>query len=207
MVEEGIAARGVRDPLLLQAFLDVPRHRFVPPEESADAYADHPVPIGHGATVSQPYIVARMIELLELRPEERVLEIGTGSGYQTAILARLVREVVSIERVPELSARAAAILSVIGATNCTLRIGDGSLGAADLGPFDAITVTAAAPDVPTPLVDQLAEGGRLVIPVGDRDTQELLRIRRFEKNIRTERLDAVRFVPLVGRHGFREGRP
>jgi protein-L-isoaspartate(D-aspartate) O-methyltransferase len=205
MVEEGIASRGVRDPRILRAFLDVPRHLFVPASDSADAYGDFPVPIGHGATVSQPYIVARMVDLLELRPGARVLEIGTGSGYQTAILSLLAGSVVSIERVPQLASRAQGVLDRLGVRNIRLIVGDGSLGAPDSAPFDGITVTAAAPSVPRPLLEQLADGGVLVIPVGEELEQVLLRIRRNGDRFGEERLDAVRFVPLLGRHGFAEG--
>ena len=166
MVRTQIQARGVRDPRVLQAMREVKRHLFVPGESAEDAYEDYPLPIGEGQTISQPYIVALMTELLELQPDDKVLEIGTGSGYQAAILSRLAREVRSIEIVPSLAETAGKRLDLLGYDNVHLRVGDGYKGWPDEAPFDAIIVTAAPPEIPQALVDQLAEGGRMVVPVG-----------------------------------------
>jgi protein-L-isoaspartate(D-aspartate) O-methyltransferase len=197
MVEEQIAARGVRDARVLAAMRKIPRHLFVPPQMLPYAYADEPLPIGHGQTISQPYIVAFMSEALELKPHERVLEIGTGSGYQAAVLAELAREVYSIEIVEPLGNEAAERLKRLGYTNVKLRIGDGYRGWPEAAPFDAIMVTAAPDHVPPALVEPLREGGRLVLPVG-RFFQELIRIRRTPKGTQQESLLPVRFVPMVG---------
>jgi protein-L-isoaspartate(D-aspartate) O-methyltransferase len=197
MVEEQIAARGVRDTRVLAAVRKIPRHLFVPPQMQPYAYADEPLPIGYGQTISQPYIVAFMSEALELKPQDRVLEIGTGSGYQAAVLAELTREVYSIEIVEPLGKEAAERLKRLGYTNVKLRIGDGYRGWPEAAPFDAIMVTAAPGHVPPALVEQLREGGRLVLPVG-RFFQDLIRIRRTPKGTRQESLLPVRFVPMVG---------
>jgi protein-L-isoaspartate(D-aspartate) O-methyltransferase len=197
MVREQIAARGVRDERVLAAMKKVPRHLFVPQEMLPGAYFDQPLPIGHGQTISQPYIVAFMSEALELKPEDRVLEIGTGSGYQAAILAELAREVYSIEIVEPLGKEAAVRLKQLGYERIKLRIGDGYRAWPEAAPFDAIIVTAAPDHVPPALVEQLREGGRLVLPVG-RFSQELLRVRRTAKGIVRENLLPVRFVPMVG---------
>ncbi len=197
MVNEQIAARGVRDARVLMAMRKVPRHFFVPPEDQIDAYTDQPLPIGHGQTISQPYVVAFMTEALELKPKDRVLEIGTGSGYQAAVLAELVREVYSIEIIEALGKEAAARIARLGYPNIKLRIGDGYRGWPEAAPFDAIMVTAAPDHIPPALVDQLGEGGRLVVPVG-RYLQELIRVRRGPKGIKQEKLLPVRFVPMVG---------
>ena len=197
MVEEQIVARGVRDPRVLAALRAVPRHEFVPPAERGHAYEDRPLPIGAGQTISQPYIVAVMTELLGLDGDERVLEIGTGSGYQAAVLARLAREVYTIEIVPELASRAEADLRRLGFENVHVRQGDGYRGWPEEAPFDAIVVTAAPEHVPKPLVEQLAVGGRLVLPVGDL-YQDLVRITRDAAGVHEERLLGVRFVPMTG---------
>ncbi len=197
MVREQIEARGVRDARVLAAMRKVPRHLFVPGELQAQAYWDQPLPIGHRQTISQPYIVAFMSEAMELNPDDRVLEIGTGSGYQAAILAELVREVWSIEIVEPLGKEAAARLKDLGYERVKLRIGDGYRGWPEAAPFDAIMVTAAPDHVPPALVEQLGEGGRLVLPVG-RFSQDLLRVRRTAKGIVQENLLPVRFVPMVG---------
>lgn len=197
MVEEQIAGRGVRDTRVLAAVRKIPRHLFVPPQMLPYAYADEPLPIGYGQTISQPYIVAFMSEALELKPQDRVLEIGTGSGYQAAVLAELAREVYSIEIVEPLGKEAAERLRRLGYTNVKLRIGDGYRGWPEAAPFDAIMVTAAPGHVPPALVQQLREGGRLVLPVG-RFFQDLIRIRRTPKGTQQESLLPVRFVPMVG---------
>lgn len=204
MVEEQVAARGIRDVRLLAAMREIPRHRFVPRSLAARSYDDCPLPIGEGQTISQPYIVAEMTEALSLTSDEKMLEIGTGSGYQTAILCRLAREVVTTERIASLSLSAQRILRSLGVENVVFRVGDGTLGSIEDAPFDAILVTAGAPEVPVPLAEQLAEGGVLVIPIGSRWEQELVRIRKEEGSLRREYLGGCRFVPLVGEYGFSE---
>jgi len=198
MVEAQIRARGVRDERVLEALGRVPRHLFVPESMKALAYADEPLPIGGGQTISQPYIVAYMTEALEIEGPERVLEIGTGSGYQTAVLAELAREVWTVEIVEDLAERARATLEALGYGNIRFRVGDGSLGWPEEAPFDAVIVTAAAARVPETLKGQLAPGGRMVVPVGT-SLQDLYRFRRADGGWDTERLLSVRFVPLVGR--------
>lgn len=196
MVEYQIKARGIKDKRVLAAMLKVPRHLFVPEEMKDMAYRDEPLPIGYGQTISQPYIVAYMTEALKLRPEDKVLEIGTGSGYQTAILAELVRDVYTIEIIPELSERAQETLKNLGYTNIEFLIGDGSKGWPEKAPFDAILVSAAPAEVPPALVEQLQINGRLVIPVGT-DSQELVLIKKTKKGLEKTRLIGVRFVPLI----------
>ncbi|HTM22472.1 MAG TPA: protein-L-isoaspartate(D-aspartate) O-methyltransferase [Kofleriaceae bacterium] len=191
----------VRDRRVLEVMGAVPRHPFVPEPARASAYRDQPLPIGHGQTISQPLMVAIMLEALELRGDERVLDVGTGSGYQAALLGRLAREVWSIEIVPELAERARATLARAGADNVHVISGDGSMGWSRAAPYDAIVAAAASPHVPPPLLAQLAEGGRLVLPVGDRMPQELMRLRRRGGHIHREDLGACTFVPLVGEHG------
>jgi protein-L-isoaspartate(D-aspartate) O-methyltransferase len=197
MVEEQIEARGVRDPRVLAAMRKVPRHELVPAPQRGSAYEDYPLPIGQGQTISQPYVVAAMSEALALKGSERVLEVGTGSGYQAAVLAELAERVYTIEIVPELAARAKADLARLGYRNVEVREGDGWRGWPEAAPFDAIMVTAAPPEVPPELVAQLAVGGRLVIPVG-RYEQSLLLLRRTEQGIEREELFGVRFVPMTG---------
>ncbi len=204
MVEEQIRQRGVRDPRVLEAMRRVPRHRFVPQGYEPEAYQDHPIPIGEGQTISQPYVVAAMTEALGLRPEDRVLEIGTGSGYQTAVLAEIANHVFSIERIPELAERAQRTLQEIGYRNVTVGVGDGSEGLPEEAPFDAILVTAAAPDVPQPLFSELAEAGRMVVPVGTASGQQLHLVRKFDGNPAIQLLDLVRFVPLIGSRGYKD---
>jgi protein-L-isoaspartate(D-aspartate) O-methyltransferase len=197
MVDAQIAARGVRSPEVLAALRSVPRHEFVPAAEREAAYADHPLPIGFDQTISQPYIVALMTELARLGPTDRVLEIGTGSGYQAAVLARMVKAVYSIEIIEPLARSAAVTLARLRYTNVQVRAGDGYQGWPAQAPFDAILVTAAPARVPEPLKQQLAPGGRLVIPVGTSD-QELLVLTRRDHGFETERVLPVRFVPMTG---------
>ena len=204
MVSQQIAARGVADERVLAAMRKVPRHLFVEEALRDQAYADHPLPIGEGQTISQPYIVALMTEALELKGPEKVLEVGTGSGYQTAILAELARWVYSIERHPGLLERARQILEALGYTNVILKLGDGTKGWPEAAPFEAILVTAAGPRVPEPLLEQLAEGGRLVMPVGDEWSQYLVKIVKKGGKFYRQTLEPVRFVKLVGEYGFKE---
>ena len=201
MVRDQIAARGIRNAAVLRVMRETPRHRFVPEPWRAHAYADSPLPIGYGATISQPFIVALMTELLDAGPRDRVLEIGTGSGYQAAVLAQLARQVYTIEIVPELSRSAAALLAELGSSNETVRQGDGYRGWSEQAPFDRIILTAAPPEVPQALLDQLARGGRLVAPVGAAwHDQELVVIDKSASGaIRRRTASAVAFVPMV--HG------
>ncbi len=198
MVEEQIIRRGIRNPRVLKAVREVPRHVFVPDQDLQWAYIDAPIPVGWGQTISQPYIVALMSEALALQGEERVLEIGTGSGYQAAILSHLARHVCSIERIEGLARRAKETLEELGITNVKVVRGNGSIGLPEEAPFDGIIVTAAAPDVPKPLIDQLADRGRLVLPVGERDSQTLTRITRTGHTTRREDLGLCAFGPLIG---------
>jgi protein-L-isoaspartate(D-aspartate) O-methyltransferase len=203
MLATQLQARGIRDRRVLDALRQVPRHEFVPEPLRADAYRDSPLPIGDDQTISQPFIVAYMTQLLRLTGRERVLEIGTGSGYQTAILSLLAREVFSLERYARLANEAAERLARLGYARVEIHVGDGSQGLPDMAPFDAILVTAAAPSVPGPLQAQLADdGGRLVVPVGDGKAQFLELVTRDGDRWRFKRVMAVRFVPLVGRYGF-----
>lgn len=197
MVSRHIQARGIEDPAVLKAMREVPRHLFVPKSRRSAAYADHPLSIGKGQTISQPYIVASMTELLGLKPEHRVLEIGTGSGYQAAILAEIAKEVYTIEIIESLGKSARKLLEELGYRNIKFRIGDGYKGWPEAAPFDAIIVTAAPDHVPPPLLEQLKEGGRLVIPVG-RFYQELKRFTKTEKGIKEENIYPVTFVPMTG---------
>ena len=205
MVARQIAGRGVRDARVLAAMAAVPRHCFVPPALADLAYDDAPLPVGSGQTISQPYIVALMTAALHLGRRDRVLEIGTGSGYQTAVLAHLARCVFTIERLPELAAGAARRLAVLGIANLEVRVADGTLGWPEAAPFDAILVTAATPDFPPPLLAQLAPRGRIAAPVGDLALQELVVGTREPQGFVTRLAGGCRFVPLVGRHGFPEG--
>jgi protein-L-isoaspartate(D-aspartate) O-methyltransferase len=202
MVEEQLARRGISDPRVLQAMGRVPRHLFVEEALRDRAYGDHPLPIGEQQTISQPYIVALMTSLLHLSGHEKVLEIGTGSGYQTAILALLARRVCSVERVPSLATRARALLESQGMTNVWVRVGDGTLGWPDEAPFDRILVTAGAPAVPAPLFDQLIEGGRMVMPVGDTSNQTLTLVEKIDGAMRTSAHGDCTFVKFVGRYAW-----
>jgi len=203
MVEQQIRGRGVRDERVLEAMLAVPRHEFVPQTFVDEAYADKPLPIGEGQTISQPYMVAVMSEALELAGTERVLEVGTGCGYQAAVLSLLAREVYSVESNATLALDAQKRLERLGYANIHVRTGDGTLGLPELAPFEGIVVTAAAPRVPEPLAEQLAEGGRLVIPVGSESEQDLLALRREGEKTIARVVNHCRFVPLVGRYGWR----
>jgi protein-L-isoaspartate(D-aspartate) O-methyltransferase len=202
MVQEQLQRRGILDPRVLTAFLKVPRHLFVPEAAWDQAYADHPVPIGAGQTISQPYIVALMTQLLRLQGHERVLELGTGSGYQLAILAELALDVYSVERVPELAAQALRRVEALGYLNVSMTTGNGSLGWPEHAPFDAIVVTAAAPQIPPPLVGQLAEGGRLVIPIGPSDSQRLVLAEKRDSQLYLQDVTRCVFVPLIGEYGW-----
>ncbi len=204
MVEEQLQARGISDAAVLHAMQQVPREVFVPDEYRSDAYKDGPLPIGSGQTISQPYIVALMTELLSLGPRDRVLEIGTGSGYQTAVLNVITPNVYSVERLSSLVQQAERVLGLIGCTAVNMRTADGSLGWPEMAPFDAIIVTSGAPDIPLPLKAQLTDGGRLVIPVGTRQRQTLYRVKRdCDAFIISERSGCV-FVPLIGTCGWSE---
>ncbi|HOU81336.1 MAG TPA: protein-L-isoaspartate(D-aspartate) O-methyltransferase, partial [Methanoregulaceae archaeon] len=176
---------------------------FVPAEVRGSAYSDYPLPIGHGQTISQPYIVAMMTSLLQIQPDDHLLEIGSGSGYQAAVLGILAREVISIERIPEVAQLARKNLADAGITNVTVVIGDGTLGFPGGAPYDGVLITAATPSIPSPLVEQLAEGGRLVAPVGSRDLQELVRLTRKGHDLTRESFGGVVFVPLLGEHGWK----
>jgi len=204
MVEEQIIARGVKDERVLAAMRKVPRHLFIPEAIRGMAYADNALPLGENQTISQPYIVALMTELLELKGPERVLEIGTGSGYQTAILAELCSKVYTVERIKMLADRARATLDHLGYKLVACKVYDGTYGWKEMGPFDAIMVTASAPDVPTPLVEQLKQDGRMVIPVGERYGQQLVKIIRTPDGIATQKSIPCMFVPLIGNHAWKE---
>ncbi|HNY89277.1 MAG TPA: protein-L-isoaspartate(D-aspartate) O-methyltransferase [Methanoregulaceae archaeon] len=203
MVATQIAARGVGDEKVLAAMRRVPRHLFVPAEVRGSAYSDYPLPIGHGQTISQPYIVAMMTSLLQIQPDDRLLEIGSGSGYQAAVLGILAREVISIERIPEVAQLAKKNLADAGITNVTVVIGDGTLGFPGGAPYNGVLITAATPSIPSPLVEQLAEGGRIVAPVGSRDLQELVRLTRKGHDLTRESFGGVVFVPLLGEYGWK----
>jgi len=204
MVETQIRARGIRDGRVLDAMREVPRHRFVSQHLRTQAHQDRPLSIGMGQTISQPYIVALMTEALRPQAAHRVLEVGTGSGYQTAVLARLVSHVDSVERIPELADAARRVLQELGVTNVTLHLGDGSCGLQTAGPFDGILVTAGSPEVPRPLMEQLRVGGRLVVPVGDAFHQTLTTVVREPTGFRTHGGIGCVFVPLIGAHGWEE---
>ncbi len=203
MVEEQLASRGIKDARLIAAMKKIPRHLFVEEALQSQAYTDHPLPIGEKQTISQPYMVALMTEASLLTGKEKVLEIGTGSGYQTAILAELSEKVFSIERIRPLAIRARKLLYELGYFNVEIKIFDGTFGWVEESPFDAILVTAGSPDIPQPLIDQLAPGGRLVIPVGDSLVQELFRVTKTEAEVKKEDLGGCRFVKLIGKYGWK----
>ena len=202
MVEDQITLRGIKDARLIAAMKEIPRHLFVEEALQSQAYTDHPLPIGEKQTISQPYMVALMTEALLLTGKEKVLEIGTGSGYQTAILAEMCEKVFSVERIRPLAVRARKLLYELGYFNVEIKIFDGTFGWMEESPFDAILVTAGSPDIPQPLVDQIAIGGRLVIPVGDAFVQDLFRVTKTEEGVKREDLGGCRFVKLIGKYGW-----
>lgn len=202
MVKRQIARRGIQSPRVLEAFMTVPRHLFVPEGQRQFAYSDGPLPIGENQTISQPYIVAYMTDALKILPEDIVLEVGTGSGYQAAILGQLADQVYSIERHPELAEKAAELLKDLGYDNIHVHQGDGTQGLPEHAPYQAVMVTAAAPEVPQPLLDQLDEQGRLIMPVGGRGGQILHLWTKQEGQLKKDTLSPVAFVPLIGDHGW-----
>jgi protein-L-isoaspartate(D-aspartate) O-methyltransferase len=204
MIETQLRRRGITDAAVLAAMETVPRHRFVAAQLRARAYEDVPLPIGDGQTISQPYIVGAMTAALQLRAGDRVLEIGTGCGYQAAVLSQLAKEVITVERRPELALSASERLERLGYANVHVHCGDGTLGVPEFAPFDAILVAAAAPAVPQPLLSQLAEGGRIILPVGDTEHQELQLIEKQGAAFLKSTLDGCRFVPLVGCYGWQD---
>lgn len=203
MVEVQLRGRGLKDERVLKAMEEIPRHRFVSKEQEQSAYSDHPLPIGEGQTISQPYMVALMTECMELEGNEKVLEIGTGCGYQAAILAKLAEEVYSIERVEKLSLKAKEILAELGYTNVKLKVGDGTKGWEEYSPYQALIVTAGSPDIPQTLLDQLSEGGRMVIPVGGSFSQELVVARKRKGKVERRKVCGCVFVPLIGEFGWK----
>jgi len=202
MIEEQLVARGISDARVLAAMARVERHRFVDEALADRAYDDKPLPIGARQTISQPFMVGLMTETLVLHGAERVLEIGTGCGYQTAVLAELVANVFSVERISSLATAARQLLDALSYYNVAIRVGDGTLGWSEEAPFDAIVVTAGTPQVPRPLISQLADGGRLVFPIGEEELQTLVRIRKEGERLREEYFGDCRFVKLVGRYGW-----
>jgi protein-L-isoaspartate(D-aspartate) O-methyltransferase len=204
MVLNQLKGRGIRDEHVLQAMRTVPRHRFVPEELRSRAYGDHPLPIGEGQTISQPYMVAFMTEQLQVEPQHVVLEIGTGSGYQAAVLAELVTRVISIERIPELADRARQALDELGYRNVVIRWSDGTIGWPEMAPFERIIVTAGAPAAPPTLVDQLADGGRMVVPLGNTFLQTLTVVTKTGGQTSIEERGGCTFVPLIGEEGWKD---
>jgi len=203
MVQEQLVARGIKDKRVLDAMMKVPRHLFMEEGLWHQAYGDFPLPIGEGQTISQPYIVALMTEALQLTGDDKVLEIGTGSGYQAAILAELTAHVFSIERISSMASKARKTLDELGYANVLIRVSDGTLGWQEEAPFAGIIVTAGAPAIPPTLVEQLAKGGRLVIPVGNEYSQTLLKVVKEDKGYKEKDLGGVRFVKLIGDHGWK----
>ena len=204
MVEEQLIPRGIKNQRLLDAFYKVERHKFVPEDLRGSAYADFPVPIGEGQTISQPYIVALMTQCLDLTGEEKVLEIGTGSGYQSAILAELAKEVYTIERYANLAKRAETILKESGYKNITIKVGDGTLGWKEIAPFDRIIITAASPRIPLPLTEQINESGKMVLPLGEPLSQVLTVVEKKKEKLESIQVCGCVFVPLIGKYGWKE---
>ena len=204
MIEKQLKSRGIQDGLVLKAMEKVERHRFVEEALRSQAYEDRALPIGHGQTISQPYMVAIMTQSLALRGKEKILEVGTGSGYQAAVLAEICEKVFTIERNPDLARRARAILDQLGSQNIALRVGDGTMGWKEFSPFDGIMITAGSPVIPSHLIEQLKIGGKLVIPVGDRELQRLKVLEKFEDGINENEVCDCTFVPLIGREGWKE---
>ncbi len=202
MVEHQIRSRGISNPRVLSAMREIPRHLFIPAPYDRSAYTDSPLPIGNGQTISQPYIVAFMTDLLDPGPEDHVLEIGAGSGYQAAILSKLARHVITIERIPMVADLARENLEKLGLKNISIVVGDGTLGCPEHAPYDGIIITAATPEIPRPLIDQLAVGGILVAPVGGKEIQELITLTRHKNEVVRSSHGGVRFVPLIGEHGW-----
>lgn len=203
MVRFQVQSRGIKDPGVIAAMRKIPRHLFVPSNLEDSAYEDRPLPIGEGQTISQPYIVAVMTEHLDLKPQDRVLEIGAGSGYQAALLTELAGKVISIERLDDLAAQAQKNLARAGITGVHVIVGDGTEGYPPEAPYDAIIITAASPSIPQPLIDQLAEGGRLIAPIGPRNCQDLVKLVKHEGQVERTSLGGVCFVPLIGQFGWR----
>ncbi len=203
MVQEQLLGRGISDERVLKAMSEVPRHLFVEDAQQAIAYGDHPLPIASDQTISQPLVVAAMTQALQLQGDEKVLEIGTGSGYQAAILSRLSEKVYTVERINNLLSGARKVFDLLHYYNILSRLDDGTMGWQEYAPYDAIIVTAGGPEIPQPLIDQLADPGRMVIPVGDRDVQELHYLTKKDGEITVERLESVRFVSLIGEHGWK----
>lgn len=204
MVEEQLKPRGIKDDLTLKAMSEVPRHCFVEEAMRARAYGDYPLPIAAGQTISQPYIVAKMTEILQLKGDEKVLEIGTGSGYQAAVLSRMCERVYTVERINRLLADARKVFDQLRYYNISTKLDDGTMGWLENAPYDAIITTAGGPEIPPPLVDQLADNGRMIIPVGNQDVQELQLVIKEQGQVHIERLERVRFVDLIGKHGWPE---
>ena len=202
MVERQIEARGIRNPRVLAVMREIPRHVFIPPPYDQSAYDDNPLPIGNGQTISQPYIVALMTELLHPDPSDNVLEIGAGCGYQAAILSRIVRRLTSMERIPAIATLARNNLTLLGIRNVEVIEGDGTQGYLQNAPYDGIMVTAATPEIPKTLTDQMSDGGRIVAPVGGRDIQELVTLEKQGDRMISEYHGGVRFVPLIGMYGW-----
>ncbi len=204
MVDEQIVPRGIKDERVLDAMRKVPRHEFMPEAIRASAYGDHALPIGEGQTISQPYMVALMTELLGLKGSERVLEIGTGSGYQAAVLAELCEKVYTVERIKSLADRARANLDRLGYKTVAIKVYDGTYGWKEMAPFDAIMVTAGTPEIPAPLAEQLKEGGRMLVPVGERLSQVLIKAVKTSRGLEIAESVPCVFVPLIGNHGWKE---
>jgi protein-L-isoaspartate(D-aspartate) O-methyltransferase len=203
MVDEQLIPRGIKNKRVLDAFYKIQRHKFIPEDLMMSAYADFPVPIGEGQTISQPYIVALMTECLDLRGEEKVLEIGTGSGYQAAILAELAKEIYSVERFKNLAENAEAVLNELGYKNIKIKVDDGTLGWPEMGPFDRIIITAASPRIPLPLTEQLKESGKLILPLGESFSQVLTAVEKKKGKLESIEICGCIFVPLVGKYGWK----